>query len=231
MAQPTRLPALLLLLSAPLLSWTLLAPPAWAAPVGTVLGRVEFSEELRSLFPRRDPATLYLPTPTVILPSLEEAVVYLERVPGTFAPSLKNAVSHVRGREFHPRVLTLVKGTRMVFANDDPYEHLLKSNALLNPPISFPLKPGGPLCVTRTTTPEEFVVSCPQHMRSECFILVLQNPFFTTPVKDANYLLKNVPAGRYLLKAWHPDLVPVSQEITVAAGKQTPVDLIFVKAR
>jgi hypothetical protein len=69
-------------------------------------------------------------------------------------------------------------------------------------------------------------------------ILVLESPFFTVAEIDAetqgaNYEIKEVPAGNYVLKAWHKKLKMKSgaARVTVAAGKTVTVDFAITRAK
>jgi hypothetical protein len=69
-------------------------------------------------------------------------------------------------------------------------------------------------------------------------ILVLEYPFFTVAAIDgetqrANYEIKDVPAGDYVLKAWHKKLKMKtgSAQVTVVAGQNASVDFAITGAK
>jgi hypothetical protein len=56
-------------------------------------------------------------------------------------------------------------------------------------------------------------------------LLVLANPFFTTPDENRHYAIDEVPEGDYTLVAWHERIRQlISRRIHVAAGQTTTVD-------
>jgi hypothetical protein len=60
------------------------------------------------------------------------------------------------------------------------------------------------------------------HMRG--LILVLDTPYFTTTDEQGNYQLKNLPPGRYTLKAWIDSNNTRSQTVELTAGGTKRVD-------
>jgi len=60
-----------------------------------------------------------------------------------------------------------------------------------------------------------------------CIILVLPNPFFAMSDARGNYVIKDVPAGTYRLKAWQERMPPMIQEVTVPAEGEVRVDFVL----
>jgi hypothetical protein len=82
------------------------------------------------------------------------------------------------------------------------------------------------------------ITLCQLHLEMAAHILVLDTPFFTLAEIDAetqraSYEIGEVPAGNYVLKAWHKKLklktgaVPV----TVMAGETATVDFAITKKK
>ncbi|MFO1497310.1 MAG: carboxypeptidase-like regulatory domain-containing protein [Verrucomicrobiota bacterium] len=57
-----------------------------------------------------------------------------------------------------------------------------------------------------------------------CVILVLENPYFAAADQDGRYVIRNVPAGVYKLRAWHERLPSSVKEVTVPSQGQVTVD-------
>lgn len=211
--------------------FTFLPLSSWAAPTGTLTGTVEFAANLGPSLPVKGYSSLYRSASEPSVDPRADVVVYLENVPGTFTPPPRNAVTHHKAQHFIPRVVPLLKGQRFVIANDDPYDHAVQSESRKNQPFKRILKAGSPPLVYRTSYVEEILIHCTGHLRSVGYVLVLQNPFFTTIEKNGSFRLKDVPPGNYTLRAWHPDLAPVSTQVTVLARRELEINLIFEKVR
>ena len=55
-------------------------------------------------------------------------------------------------------------------------------------------------------------------------ILCVNTPYFTRVSKNGVFLFKNLPAGRYRLEAYHPELGAVSELITIKKGDDQRID-------
>jgi hypothetical protein len=67
---------------------------------------------------------------------------------------------------------------------------------------------------------------------------VLENPFFTVvsidqDTQSAAYEISGVPAGNYVLKAWHKKLKMKggAAGVTVPAGRRASADIVITKAK
>ena len=82
------------------------------------------------------------------------------------------------------------------------------------------------------------ITLCQLHLEMAAYILVLETPFFTVAEIDgktqrANYEIRGVQAGDYLLKAWHKKLKMKTgaARVTVADGQTATVDVAITKAK
>ena len=91
--------------------------------------------------------------------------------------------------------------------------HLLFNVALPVPGIALN-KPIGPAGVVRIT--------CNTHPWMRGFVVVTDD-LSTVTGADGTFGWNDVPAGTYELRVWHETLKPVTQKITVGAGKPTPI--------
>ena len=79
-----------------------------------------------------------------------------------------------------------------------------------------PLKPNSP-------KPDEsvFRMQCDQHDFMQVWALPITNPYYAVVGEDGKFQIKDVPAGKYKVVAWHPALnkgKPIEQEIEVKDG-------------
>ncbi len=136
---------------------------------------------------------------TVNVPKPDQAVVYVEKVPGTFHGA--RAKMDQQNKLFHPHVLPVVQGTTVEFLNGDDLQH----NVFGVGADEFNLGSFGKGLVREHTFNKtgEVDVLCNVHPEMEAFILVLENPFFSQVDSSGRFHIANVPPGSYVLKAWY----------------------------
>jgi hypothetical protein len=70
-------------------------------------------------------------------------------------------------------------------------------------------------------------VYCDIHAEMEGFVLVVPNHAFAHAQPDGSFELPELPAGRYELRAWHPDLPEVVRAVQVVDPGETRLELSF----
>jgi len=207
---------------------------ATAAEAGTIRGTVQVREPAAST-----PAANPYPGRATSLPGhhspvrgvVEDAVVYLDRVPAAAESALAAAPPAVprlaqRGQQFVPRVIAIAAGSRVDFPNQDPIYHNVFS---LSPARRFDLGkyPKGGSRQVHFPKPGLVKVYCDIHSDMEAFILVLPHHAVTRPRASGEFELPELPAGPYLLKVWHPDLGERSVPVEVPAAGAVTVNVGF----
>lgn len=172
--------------------------------------------------------------------SLRDVVVYLApAAPEVYPPPAEHAVMDQRGLVFIPHVMAVQKGTTVDFLNSDNDRHNVY---FLYDATGDTLDIGtwGPgQTVSHTFGKSGLVITlCQLHLEMAAYILVLDHPFFTVAAIDektrsARYEISGVPAGTYVLKAWHKKLKMKggTAEVGIAAGKTTTVDIDITRAK
>jgi hypothetical protein len=70
-------------------------------------------------------------------------------------------------------------------------------------------------------------VYCSIHTKMSCIVLVLPNPWFALSERNGRYVIRNVPAGTYRLRAWHARLPPQFAEVVVPAEGEVHADFVL----
>lgn len=153
---------------------TLLGTLTVTAPPRKVVQAAPANDDEDGLYENSAPP----PKPSVNLP--EEVVVYLKKVLGTYAPPDQPVALDQKFLQFTRRVLPLLKGTTVTFTNHDPVYHSVFTNSLLNHFHLGRKSTGEKSYVTLTHSEIPVRVYCEIHSSMRAFILVLDNPFFTT---------------------------------------------------
>lgn len=157
-----------------------------------------------------------------------DAVVYIQRADGQFAPA-GLATMDQRGMKFVPRTLPILVGTTVKFLNSDPTQHNVFSPDYEK--YNLGTWPEGQTkdrvfakCVK---APCAYVQLCRIHPEMEAYVVVLQNPFFAVTDRDGHYRMENVPFGSYALGVWAAKGKAPVKPVTLDAAKPAPVDFVL----
>jgi hypothetical protein len=66
-------------------------------------------------------------------------------------------------------------------------------------------------------------VVCEQHPWTRAWVAVLDHPYSARTSMDGSFNIPDIPAGRYSVRAWHPNLGFADDSVNVLAGQQTRV--------
>jgi len=149
-----------------------------------------------------------------------DAVVYAEPEPGQSLPATrKSGEISQKGLKFIPLVTVVQAGSKIFFPNNDKVRHHIYS---FSPAHKFDQK----LYSGTTAEPQTFekpgtvVLGCNIHDKMLAYVRVVDTPYYgKTDVSGAMTI--DAPAGKYVLKAWHPDIVgtqPLEQPLALKDG-------------
>jgi plastocyanin len=68
---------------------------------------------------------------------------------------------------------------------------------------------------------------CDVHRWMASYIGVVNHPYFTVSGEGGGFTIPNVPAGKYMLHAWHERYGPLTQSVQVRPGMTTTVDFSY----
>ena len=156
--------------------------------------------------------------------NLRDFIVYVDGpVPATQAPTggVERVVTHSHG-EFVPHVMPIMVGTTIAWPNKDDIHH----NA-----FSFSEAKAFDLGLYKDEVrhvlfdkPGRVDVFCSIHTAMHCIVLVLEHPFFSTTDEKGRYQIRDLPAGKYRLKAWHERLPSQVKEVVAPDRGAVRVD-------
>jgi plastocyanin len=155
--------------------------------------------------------------------AVADAAVYLEADGGQALPkTLKPGEISQKGLKFIPPVTVLQTGSKIYFPNNDKVRHHIYS-------FSAPHKFDQKLYSGTTAEPQTFekpgtvVLGCNIHDKMIAYVRIVDTPYFGKT--DAGGAVSiDAPAGKYVLKAWHPDIVggnALEQALRLADGAAT----------
>lgn len=156
---------------------------------------------------------------------LRDFVVYIDQPMNDFAPSVaaQTVKTTQKDANFEPHVLPVVVGTTVRWPNEDDIFHNVFSMSDAKefdlgyykkdkvPEVQFPR-------VGRVD------VFCAIHPKMHCIILVLPNPFFAVADEKGRFVIRNVPAGTYKVRAWHERIPSQTRDLVVPADGEVKMD-------
>jgi len=127
---------------------------------------------------------------------------------------------------FVPHVLPILAGSTVEFPNSDPVYHNVFSFSKTK---TFDLGryPTGRAKAITFDKPGLVKVYCDMHSQMNAFILVLANPYFTLSDERGDYLIRNIPAGTYKVKAWFARLPEKTAAVTIRPGETATLAFVF----
>ncbi len=160
--------------------------------------------------------------------SPEGIVVYIDAIPGkTFTPPTEHAVMDQKKLIFIPHVMAILKGTTVDFLNSDSVGHNVYWPAISgNKKLAHNLGTW-PQGVKKAFAFEDIGVApllCNVHSEMAAYIFVAPTPYFAVTNAQGEFTIKDIPVGKYTLKAWSEQGKPVEQPVEVS-GAPTTVNL------
>lgn len=134
---------------------------------------------------------------------VEDAAVVVEPVSGAVPRRHATATIEQRDREFIPYVTIVQTGTMIEFPNHDPVKHHVYSFSPAKL-LEIKLYAGKPVQPVLFDKPGEVALGCNIHDWMEAYVLVVNSPYFAKTGSNGKALIRNVPAGAYRLRVWHP---------------------------
>jgi plastocyanin len=132
-----------------------------------------------------------------------------------------------KGCMYWPHVIAMRANQKLEVLNSDKTAHNIHPTPANNREWNKFQPPGSPL---EETFPREEVaipVRCNLHPWMRGYIAVFKHPFFAVTGKDGSFQLPSLPAGEYMVEAWHERLGTLTQKLTIAAGESKKIEFVF----
>ena len=151
--------------------------------------------------------------------------VYIGAISGkTFTPPAKHAIMDQKNLKFVPHVLVVLKGTTVDFVNSDSTLH-----NVFWPELGGKRKLARNLGTWPKGQHKSFTFDnlgaapllCHVHPEMSGYLVVVPTPYFAVTNAEGDYVIKDVPAGKYTLKTWSEQGKPLTQSVNVGAGVTT----------
>ena len=136
-----------------------------------------------------------------------------------------------KGCQYMPHVFGIQVGQTLEIINSDPTLHNVHAMPKVNPQFNVGMPKQGMVIKQKFQKPEIGAkVKCDVHPWMNAWANVVEHPFYGVSDDKGAFELKNVPAGKYTVVAWHEKLGTKEGTLTVEAGKDATLDFEFSDA-
>lgn len=160
--------------------------------------------------------------------TLANVFVYVKEGAPAAPPASSDAVTFdQRGCRYLPHVLGLRVNQTLKILNSDPTLHNVNAQGKANSGFNAGMPTQGQVLEKKFTKPEVMVrVKCDVHGWMSAYIGVLDHPYFAVTDGNGGFSIPGLPAGNYVLEAWHEKLGTKTQPVVVTASPG-PVEFQF----
>ena len=121
---------------------------------------------------------------------------------------------------FIPRITLVPAGGTVEFLNSDRLLHNIHSTGRANAVFNRTQPKGRTIPIT-FAKPEVVRISCDLHGWMRAWIVVMEHPFHAVTGPAGDFVLDQLPAGKYTLNVWHETLGTVTKDVTVGDADLT----------
>lgn len=161
--------------------------------------------------------------------TLRNVFVYVkEGLAGPFEKPSTPASINQQGCRYHPHVFGMQVGQDLEILNSDATLHNVHGMPLNTKEFNLGMPIQG-MKLKRKFDKEEVMVKfkCDVHPWMNAYIGVLPHPFFSVTGDDGAFAIQNLPAGSYVVEAWHEKYGVQTQQITVDEAGAAAADFTF----
>lgn len=145
-----------------------------------------------------------------------------------FPPSSTPAVFDQKGCMYTPHVAAVQVGQEVVIRNSDGVLHNVNVRPTKNQGFNFGQPVQGMENKKTFSTPEVMIpVKCDVHPWMHGWIGVQDHPFAAVSNETGAFALNNLPAGTYVIEAWHEKYGTATQTVTVGAKETKTIEFNF----
>jgi hypothetical protein len=146
----------------------------------------------------------------------------------TFTPPAEPAVIDQHGCMYSPHVLGVQVGQNLQILNSDTFLNNINGQANDNRPFNFGMPKQGDERERSFRVPEIMLpIKCDVHPWMSAYLGVVEHPFFTVSDTDGSFSIEGLPAGDYVLEAWHEEFGTQTMSVSVTDGGSASADFTY----
>lgn len=161
--------------------------------------------------------------------TLKNVFVYVKSgATGPFAAPTSPVTLTQSGCWYLPHVFGIQVNQPLEIVNNDATLHNINAKPTTNQPFNIAQPVKGMKSSKKFTAPEMAVTfKCNVHPWMHAYGHVLEHPFFSVSGEDGSFTIAGLPAGTYVVEAWHEKYGSQTQTVTVADGEKKSVEFSF----
>ena len=152
--------------------------------------------------------------------ALANVFVWVKKgVTGSYPAPKEAKILSQKACRYEPHVLGIQVGQPLTIHNDDDTMHNVHSLPKLNEEFNFAQTKKGDEATKKFSSAETMVkFKCDAHGWMSAWVGVVKHPFYAVSAEDGTFEIKGLPAGEYVLAAWHEKFK--TQELTIKVGEK-----------
>ncbi|MBI3321772.1 MAG: carboxypeptidase regulatory-like domain-containing protein [Candidatus Omnitrophica bacterium] len=161
--------------------------------------------------------------------TLKNVFVYVkEGLAGSFPAPTAAVTLDQAGCWYHPHVLGIQVNQPLEILNSDSTLHNVNAKPANNQPFNVAQPVKGMKTTKKFAKPELGVkFKCNVHPWMNAYAAVVEHPFFSVSDDQGGFTIAGLPAGTYVIEAWHEKYGTQTQTVTIAAGETKSMELIY----
>lgn len=161
--------------------------------------------------------------------TLKWVFVYVkEGIDKIYSPPNQPMELDQKGCIYHPHVLGIQVGQTLRILNSDPLLHNIHAIPKVNRSFNFSQPGKGNMREIKFDKSEIMIpVKCDVHPWMKGYIGVLSHPYYSVTGEDGTFSIKKLPAGEYVVEAWHEELGTQTLTVTLTEGESKSIEFTF----
>ena len=160
---------------------------------------------------------------------LKNVLVYVkEGAAGPFPAAAQPVTLNQSGCWYTPHVFGIQVNQPLEIVNSDGTLHNINAKPVSNAPFNVAQPAKGMKTTKKFAKPEVGVkFKCNVHPWMSAYAGVFEHPYFSVSGDDGAFAIRGLPAGTYVIEAWHEQFGTKTQSVTVADGEAKSIELTF----